>query len=180
VAERLWAGWRIAYLKGAGNEEGDGASCLFCDLAERPPSVETLVLEAYRHAILMLNAFPYTSGHLMVAPRAHGDSLLAASPEARGEIQAAVERARRALAAEYRPDGFNIGANLGRAAGAGIPGHLHWHVVPRWQGDTNFVPVLADTRVLPEALSETYARLLGALAGQPQEGLTVTARGHVA
>jgi ATP adenylyltransferase len=180
VVERLWAGWRIAYLRQAGEGGGDPPSCLFCDLAGLSPSAETLVLETYRHAILVLNAFPYTSGHMMVAPRVHGDSLLAGDAEARAEIPAALERARRALLAEYRPDGFNIGANLGRAAGAGIPGHLHWHLVPRWQGDTNFVPVVADTRVLPEALSDTYARLLGALAAQAEDGVTVVARGHVA
>lgn len=180
--ERLWAGWRMAYIR-----ESDRASrseveteCLFCGLAGRAPSAETLILETYEHCYLMLNAFPYTTGHAMVALRRHDDSLLGSGAEERAEVQAAVERARRALAAEYRPDGFNVGVNLGRPAGAGVPGHLHWHLVPRWQGDTNFMPALMETRVIPEALPDTYARLIGALGRLPEDGLRVAERGHAA
>ncbi len=180
MSERIWAGWRMAYIRqaAAGHPSG-GETCLFCRVAAVAASVETLVLEQYPHCLVMLNAFPYTSGHLMVAPRRHEESLMGGSPEERAEVLAAVERARRALAREYRPDGFNMGANLGRAAGAGVLGHLHWHVVPRWVGDTNFMPTLADARVLPEALTETYGRLLRALAEEPLEGLTLSERGHV-
>jgi ATP adenylyltransferase len=167
----------MAWLREAGAAPAGDASCLFCDLAREGASPETLVLETYATCFLMLNAFPYTSGHAMVAPYRHHDSLLGDAGE-RAEMQAALERVRRALILEYAPDGFNVGANLGRAAGAGIPGHVHWHIVPRWQGDTNFVPVVAATRVLPEALPDTYARVLGALAGVDPDGLTVTGRGH--
>ncbi len=151
--------------------------CLFCGLAGRSPSAENLVLETYGHAFLMLNAFPYTTGHAMVAMNAHQDSLLAGSAEERAEVMAALERVRRALTAEYHPEGFNVGVNLGRSAGAGVPGHLHWHLVPRWQGDTNFMPAVMDTRVIPEALSATYGRLVRALSREAAEGLEVKERG---
>jgi len=153
-------------------------ACLFCDLAGRGPSLDTLVLETYPRSFLMLNAFPYTTGHMMAVSLRHDDSLLGESLEERGEIMAAVERARRLLEAEYRPQGFNIGVNLGLPAGAGVPGHLHWHVVPRWTGDTNFMPALMETRVIPEALPDTYARLVAALPRVEAAGLTVTGRGH--
>jgi ATP adenylyltransferase len=158
---------------------GEGAAgCFLCRVAGEVPSAENLVLEIYEHALLLLNAFPYTSGHLMVSLRRHEESLLGDGPSVRAEIPAALERARRALAAEYRPDGFNMGLNLGAAAGAGVVGHLHWHVVPRWSGDTNFMPSVADTRVLPEALGETYHRLLCALSRLPEEGVRVVERGR--
>jgi ATP adenylyltransferase len=177
MTERLWAGWRMAYLRGASESAGGAGDCLFCSLAGQDPSSRTLVLERYRHAFLVLNAFPYTTGHLMVAPYRHAEDLLSESMEARAEILAALERARVALAREYGPDGFNLGANLGRAAGAGVIGHLHWHLVPRWLGDTNFMPAVAGVRVIPEALPDTYARLLAALANTVPEGVTVEGRG---
>lgn len=177
MTERLWAGWRMEYLRQSGAEDA-GGECLFCGLAGATPGVENLVLERYRYGLLMLNAFPYTGGHMMVAPYRHTDSLLGESAEERAEIQACVERARLALAEEYKPHGFNIGVNLGRSAGAGVVGHAHWHVVPRWTGDTNFMPVLAATRVIPEALTETYRRLAEALGRLPETGVTVQERGH--
>jgi ATP adenylyltransferase len=152
---------------------------LFCGLAKREPSSESLVLETYRHCFLVVNAFPYTSGHVMVAPYGHDDTLLGEGPEARAEILAAVGRARQALTDEYKAEGFNLGANLGRVAGAGVIGHLHWHLVPRWKGDTNFAPVVANTRVMPEALADTYARLLKALGNATTDGVTLTGRGRV-
>jgi ATP adenylyltransferase len=165
----------MTYLReGAG--KGDG--CLFCSVAEGPASVESLVLEKYAHCFLMMNAFPYTSGHVMVAPLAHHDSLLGSGPEERAEVGAALDRARRALLEAYAPHGFNLGVNLGRAAGAGVIGHVHWHLVPRWDGDTNFMPSLASTRVLPEALPATYDRLLAALAGETPRELVVKERGR--
>jgi ATP adenylyltransferase len=179
MSERLWAGWRMHYLRESNRRrEGDEPACLFCDLAGREPSVETLVLETYERSFLMLNAYPYTTGHMMAVSLRHDDSLLGESVEERAEVMAAVERARRLLVAEYRPQGLNIGLNLGLPAGAGVPGHLHWHVVPRWTGDTNFMPALMETRVIPEALPDTYARLLAALDAVQPEGLRVTGRGH--
>lgn len=176
MSDRLWAGWRMAYIREAAQDPA-AAACLFCGLAEVPPSASSLVLERYRYGFLVLNAFPYTTGHLMVAPYDHAESLLGQGSEARAEVQAALERARSALQVEYRPDGFNLGANLGRAAGAGVLGHLHWHLVPRWVGDTNFVPALAEVRVIPEALPDTYRRMLGALERIPAEGITILGRG---
>ena len=167
----------MAYIRGASQEESTADSCLFCGLAGQPASPRTLILEKYRHCFLVLNAFPYASGHVMVAPYRHHDSFLGDGVEERAEVQAALERARRALAREYRPDGFNAGVNLGRPAGAGVVGHIHWHLVPRWLGDTNFMPVAAETRVLPEALSDTYGRLMQALGQVPDEGLAVEERG---
>ena len=172
MSERLWAGWRMAYIQEA-KSAGGSTECLFCGLASQVASVQSLVLERYRHGFLMLNAFPYTTGHLMVAPYSHTESLLGDGADARAEIHAALERARRALVSEYRPDGFNLGANLGRAAGAGVLGHLHWHLVPRWVGDTNFVPALTSVRVLPEALPDTYQRLRAALERISPEELEI-------
>jgi ATP adenylyltransferase len=168
----------MAYIQG---DKGTGApdECLFCGLSKQDPSSGNLVLETYEHGFLVLNAFPYTSGHVMVAPYRHDDSLLGVGPEARAEILAAVERVRRALAREYKAEGFNVGVNLGRVAGAGVIGHLHWHLVPRWLGDTNFVPALAATRVMPEALPDTYARILRALETESTEGVTLKGRGRV-
>jgi ATP adenylyltransferase len=176
MSERLWAGWRMAYRRAAADDPGR-TECLFCGLGGETPSVENLVLERYRHGFLMLNAFPYTTGHLMIAPYRHAESLLGDGAEARAELQAALERARLALLAEYGPEGFNLGANLGRAAGAGVLGHLHWHLVPRWVGDTNFIPALTSVRVLPEALPDTYARLAGALARIAVDGVELRSGG---
>lgn len=177
MAERLWAGWRMEYLRQTG--EGKETACLFCGLAEQEPTSGNLVLERYERTFLVVNAFPYTSGHLMVAPFRHHDSLLGDGSEERSETLAALERARGALNRAFSPQGFNLGANLGRSAGAGVIGHVHWHVVPRWQGDTNFLPVLTETRVLPEALPETYRRLLEALSEVPESGIRVVRRGNV-
>lgn len=173
--DRLWAGWRMEYIRAAG-ETGGEPECLFCGLARQEPSEENYVLERYRHGFLVLNAFPYTSGHVMVAPYRHHDSLLGGGAEERAELLAALERVRHALTEEYEAQGFNIGVNLGRVAGAGVVGHLHWHMVPRWKGDTNFVPAVAEVRVMPEALPETYRRLKRALAGAPAEGVTFEER----
>lgn len=179
MVERLWAGWRMAYIRDAAGADAGKKSCLFCGLSGQSPFPQNLILEKYRHCFLVLNAFPYASGHVMVAPYAHHDSFLGEEPEERAEVQAALERARRALVVEYRPDGFNAGVNLERSAGAGVLGHIHWHLVPRWQGDTNFMPITAQTRVLPEALPDTYARLLRALKQVDETGLTVRERGSV-
>jgi ATP adenylyltransferase len=180
MSERLWAGWRMAYLRGAGVGANTPEDCLFCGLSAQEPSPRNLILERYRHAFLVLNAFPYTSGHLMVVPYRHAEDLLSENEAARGEILAGLDRARVALTREYGPQGFNVGANLGRAAGAGVVGHLHWHLVPRWVGDTNFAPVVAEVRVIPEALPETYARLVSALAQIAPQGVTLEGRGDVA
>jgi ATP adenylyltransferase len=151
----LWAPWRRRYVTG----EARGPSCVFCDAVAPGDDAGRLVLERLATAFVILNAFPYTSGHLMTVPNRH-----VASPEDLTEAEQAdvlrgLRAALAALRAAYRPDGFNLGANLGRAAGAGIEGHFHLHVVPRWSGDTNFMPVVGAVRVMPEGLEETYRRL---------------------
>jgi ATP adenylyltransferase len=156
AGHRLWAPWRYPYLRHAGRTSG----CIFCfaaldDAARRA----RLVLHVGRHAFVMLNAYPYNNGHVMVAPRRH-----LASPEMlkRGELTELNELVTRSIVLLRKglsPDGFNIGANLGRIAGAGFADHLHWHVVPRWAGDNNFMPVLASTRVLSQHLLDSYRRL---------------------
>ena len=149
----LWAPWRVE-LFSAPKAKG----CIFCTLPRSRDRRENLVLAATKTAVVMLNRYPYASGHLMVAPRRHVGDLGALS---RAEHAALGEELRRTVAIvreEFRPDGMNVGLNLGAAAGAGIADHLHWHVVPRWTGDTNFMPMLADVRVMPEHLLATYDR----------------------
>jgi ATP adenylyltransferase len=159
--ERLWAGWRNEYVTGVAQEDVDRRAdrCIFCALAADPDANRTQVLARGEHVFALLNAFPYNSGHLMVAPLRHEGNLEALTPEETGELMRVVVDATRALKAAYAPDGINVGMNLGRAAGAGIPGHLHVHVLPRWEADTNFMTTVAEARILPEALSVTHERL---------------------
>ena len=158
--ERLWAPWRMAYVSGASRSSG----CLFCIALAADNDRESLILCRRPRAFLTLNAFPYTPGHFMAVVNRHVGPLEEATAEELAEIMTLVQSAIRALRAVYRPDGFNVGVNQGRVAGAGVEDHLHIHVVPRWNGDTNFMPVLGDVRVLPESLAETYDRLRPLLA----------------
>lgn len=158
--DRLWAPWRIPYVGAADRTDG----CLFCDALASSDDRKALVLLRRPLAFLILNAFPYASGHLMAALTRHVGTIGEATPAELGEAMALVQAAMRALDRAYRPDGYNVGLNQGRVAGAGVEGHLHIHVVPRWSGDTNFMPVLGETRVLPESLEATYDRLSSALA----------------
>ena len=152
---RLWAPWRMAYVGAADTPSG----CIFCDALATTADRDRLVLYRGRQAYLILNAYPYTSGHLMAVLNRHVADLGAARVDELAEAMTLVRMATAALVAEYRPDGFNVGINLGSAAGAGIKDHLHVHVVPRWSGDSNFMAVVGDVRVLPEALEATYDRL---------------------
>jgi ATP adenylyltransferase len=145
----LWAPWRLEYIAQADEQPG----CIFCDADE-----EQLVAGG-DHALVLLNKFPYASGHLMVAPRRHVGDFGELTGDEALEIHRLATAGIGALAEEYGPQGYNLGWNLGRVAGAGIVDHVHLHVVPRWLGDTNFMPVLADIRVMPEALAETRRRL---------------------
>ena len=165
--ERLWAGWRMEYVAGTkkSKRRTGSARCLFCGVAAKRPAGKNLVLATTPLSIVMLNLYPYNVGHVMVAPRRHLRSPAGLSAEEAVELTAWLGRVVDALRREYRPHGFNLGANLGRVSGAGVPGHLHWHIVPRWNGDTNFMPVLGDTKVLPESLDRTYRRLRSALDG---------------
>jgi diadenosine tetraphosphate (Ap4A) HIT family hydrolase len=158
--ERLWAGWRTTYIDGVATQpapEGDH-ECLFERLSREPDDV-SLVLARNEHAFAVLNAYPYTSGHLMVAPLRHESTLAGLSREEAASVMELVQDANVAVLAAYSPDGINVGANIGRAAGAGVPGHVHVHVLPRWSGDTNFMTTIAEARVLPEPLTKSYQKL---------------------
>jgi ATP adenylyltransferase len=145
----------IAAAKELGEEDG----CIFCDLPATGDDGAVHILARADLAYVVLNTFPYNPGHVLVAPFRHeGDLEALEEPELR-DIDRLLQRSSTALREEMDPHGFNIGMNLGRVAGAGVPGHLHWHVVPRWNGDTNFMPVVGQTRVLPELLDETYRKL---------------------
>jgi len=155
VTEVLFTPWRLAYLAG---ETLPAGGCLFCDLARRGDE-EALVVHRARTAFVVLNRYPYTNGHVMVAPYAHHATLASLPPDERAELIEIAALCEAVLGEAYRPHGFNLGINLGKSAGAGVPGHLHLHVVPRWDGDTNFLSVLAGTRTVPEELPSTRARL---------------------
>jgi len=153
--QTLFTPWRQAYI----TQQRLDSDCFFCAAARRPDDPDGLVVATTRYHLVMLNLHPYSSGHLMVAPLAHVATPEASSPEAQGELWPLVLRARRVLAAAYAPQGFNLGMNLGQVAGAGVPDHYHFHVVPRWAGDTNFMTVLAEVRLVPEDLRQSRERL---------------------
>jgi ATP adenylyltransferase len=153
--ERLWTPWRSTYIKA----EKQKGRCVFCDAITGSDDQNNLVVRRGRHSFVILNRYPYTSGHVMIAPYAHVSRLNDAPPEAIDEIAAFACQSEAALEEAYRPDGINLGMNLGRAGGAGIAEHIHMHVLPRWIGDANFMTSVADTRVIPESLEETYSKL---------------------
>jgi ATP adenylyltransferase len=160
----LWAPWRMEFIRA---EKPKG--CIFCEFPAAPPSEDRANLLVHRsaHAFTCLNRYPYNSGHLMVIPRAHVSDLGALSAEAHADLQDELRRALAVVKKVYAPEGMNVGMNLGKAAGAGIADHLHWHVVPRWVGDNNFMPVMADQRVVVEALDEAWGRLSAGFAATP-------------
>jgi ATP adenylyltransferase len=158
--ERLWAGWRSEYVEHAATGPG---GCVFCRLlASDEPGESTYIVRRNGPCAVVLNAYPYTTGHLMVMPVRHVGELEELDDAEAAGVWSEVADAVRALKAAYSPDGLNVGANLGRSAGAGVPGHFHMHCVPRWNGDTNFMTTLAETRMLPEALPATYAKVSAA------------------
>lgn len=153
----LFTPWRFAYLtspKGAPNP-----ACIFCTAAASGTSLETLTLCRLDNALVMLNRYPYTNGHLMVAPIAHESRLFESTDQSLKALIRLTAEAQRILSEVYRPDGFNVGMNFGQVAGAGIADHYHLHIVPRWSGDVNFMTVTAETRLVPEDLEATFARL---------------------
>jgi len=153
--EHLWAPWRLAYVQEAGTAEG----CVFCLESAGALGASSLVVHRSERTLVLLNKFPYSSGHLMVAPVRHTPSLGDLDPDEAAELHTLTVKAIDTLGSVYGPDGYNVGLNLGSAAGGSISAHLHQHVVPRWSGDTNFMPALADVKVLPEHLEATRARL---------------------
>jgi ATP adenylyltransferase len=162
--EHLWAGWRTAFVSGAAGQAAGGGCVFDAIIGSGLSDAEAHIL--WRHpnglVIALLNAYPYTSGHLMIMPTRHIGDLESLTLEESGAIWEGVSAAVRAIKTSYRPDGLNVGANLGRAAGAGVPGHFHVHVLPRWNGDTNFMTTVADARVLPETLSSSAEKLRSA------------------
>ena len=158
MTKQLWAPWRLEYIKSADEEEG----CVFCRAAAPGDDEELLVVHRGEEAFVLLNKYPYSSGHLMVAPVRHVGEYETLSPGEVAEIHRLTVDALAALRTAYAPHGHNVGWNLGRVAGAGVLDHVHQHVVPRWGGDTNFMPVLADVKVLPEHLGDTRRALVAA------------------
>lgn len=153
--KHLWAPWRMTYI-----QEGiDDSECLFCTLLDLEDGSENLILHRGKHAFVLLNRFPYTNGHTMVVPYLHRASLEELDQDILSEMIQFTQLALRVLRGAYQTDGFNIGANIGEAAGAGVKEHVHLHIVPRWHGDTNFMATTAETRVLPEDLEVTFQKL---------------------
>jgi len=153
--ERLWSPWRLNYVTGAASD--NTPSCIFCNTSE--PGRDDLIVYRGGACYVILNLYPYNNGHLMVVPHRHLPSLQATTAQERDELMRLTRLSEMALTEAYAPHGVNVGINLGRAAGAGVVDHLHIHLVPRWTGDTNFMSAVADTRVLPETLPQTRARL---------------------
>jgi ATP adenylyltransferase len=153
--EHLWSPWRMAYIQSSKNEE----SCVFCTALSETNGERNLIVIRGQRAFVILNRYPYTSGHLMIVPFAHKPSLEGVDAETRAEMMELAVQATSVLGEVYQAQGFNLGINIGEAAGAGITEHVHLHVVPRWFGDTNFMSTLGGTRVLPETLEESYQRI---------------------
>jgi ATP adenylyltransferase len=158
--DHLWTPWRYRYV----STFAEAVGCLFCRVSAETDDRKNHILLRAKLNFVMLNRYPYSSGHLMIAPYAHVATLEESDPLALQEMMSLAQRAETVLRSVYRPDGLNLGMNVGRSAGAGIPGHLHLHVLPRWSGDTSFMTTVADTRVLPEDLETTYERLSAAFA----------------
>lgn len=155
--KQLWAPWRLAYVK---NDQGvPQDACFLCRYRDQADDAANFVVARGRVTLTVLNRFPYNNGHLLVAPAAHKASLSDLDDAEHVECMQEVTRMIGLLQRVIRPDGFNVGLNLGKVAGAGLPGHLHWHIVPRWNGDTNFLPVLADVKVIPQSLQALYELL---------------------
>ena len=182
--DRMYAPWRLAYVKGAAQEVIEAPSgCIFCDyVLPRGQAVSTtsdpsrrvfdrrrLVVTVRERAFVVLNKFPYGNGHVMIVPRRHGEHLDDLDEASFTDTQALLRETLAALRDVYRPDGLNIGMNVGAAAGAGIAAHCHWHVLPRWKGDVNFLPVFADVKVLNEALDDTWSRLAARLRAPDED-----------
>ena len=156
----LWSPWRYNYVSTASGQQD---TCLFCRVASEANDAQNFVVLRAERCFVLLNRYPYTTGHLMIAPYAHVAMLGEAEAATLEEMMRIAQRAESALRAVYRPSGLNLGFNLGEAAGAGIAGHLHMHALPRWAGDTSFITTIGETRVLPEALETTYEKLKAAL-----------------
>ncbi|MGH9414610.1 MAG: HIT domain-containing protein [Terriglobales bacterium] len=165
--DHLFSPWRYQYIR---EPRVGSAGCVLCHELSQGDDAASLVVFRARYCAIVLNRFPYTTGHIMILPFAHCATLAACGVATRAEMFELAARAEIVLQTEYQPQGLNVGLNLGEAAGAGIAGHIHLHVVPRWRGDANFMTIVSETRVLPEALADTYARLHRAFALSPTPG----------
>ena len=154
----LWTPWRYRYIAQAGKHD----SCIFCDAAAGDDATSFIILRGRKNYVI-LNRFPYTTGHVMIVPYAHLAELRECDAETLGEMMSLAQRVQLALESVYHPEGYNLGMNLGRCAGAGVQGHIHLHVLPRWSGDANFMTTVSETRLEPEELATTYEKLRGAL-----------------
>lgn len=154
--KQLWAPWRLAYVANTDPKPTRHSDCFLCDYRQSSADRQNLVLFRSTHAFVVLNRFPYNNGHLLIAPLAHKADLRDLTAEESADCQRLLEKMISIQEAVMHPDGFNVGLNLGRVAGAGLPGHMHWHIVPRWNGDSNFMPVIADTKVIPQSLDALY------------------------
>jgi ATP adenylyltransferase len=157
MSERLWAPWRFDYVTTADSKKTEG--CIFVELPKLDNDRDNLILYRGESAFVMLNAYPYSSGHLMVAPYKHTADLNELTDDELLDIQRLIARCIGWITAAYGPQGFNVGVNIGEAGGAGIPSHLHWHIVPRWTGDTNFMTTVSGVRVIPQSLESAYDKL---------------------
>jgi ATP adenylyltransferase len=157
--DHLWTPWRYAYVTTAGT----APSCIFCELPKLGNDEHARIVHRAKHCYVVLNAYPYTAGHVMVVPFAHLNELQKLPTDAANEMMALSQRMEGVLRHLYIPDGINLGMNVGRAAGAGVAGHIHMHVLPRWVADANFMSTVAETRILPETLEITYQRIKGAM-----------------
>jgi ATP adenylyltransferase len=157
---RIWAPWRLAYVKDASKDVEEG--CVFCAKPAEDDDEASLIVHRGERCFVILNLYPYTNGHLMVAPYEHLARIQDLPAETVTEMMALAQRAMSRLEEVYEPHGYNVGFNQGRVAGAGVEHHIHLHVVPRWAGDTNFMPVIADTKVMPQTLEQSYEALKGA------------------
>lgn len=153
--KQLWAPWRMTYIDEGVKEPG----CIFCNKDREPDARAALVVGRTAHSLVMLNKYPYNNGHLLVAPKRHESQLGNLPADEHGDLSETLRRSVEIIRQVYKPGGINLGMNLGKCAGAGIEDHLHWHIVPRWEGDTNFMPVIGETRVMPQHLLECYERL---------------------
>ena len=156
----LWTPWRYAYV----STTEKTSACVFCDAVQAGDDLKALIVHRAQHCFVILNAYPYTPGHVMIVPYVHLDELRKLPADAANEMMELSQRMESALRELYHPDGINLGMNIGKAAGAGIAGHIHMHVLPRWVADANFLSVVGETRVLPEMLEETWQRMRKALA----------------
>ena len=153
--KQLWAPWRMAYI----NDDAKDAGCIFCTLYRQDDQRSALVLAQTSHSVVIMNKYPYNNGHLLLAPKRHENNPDKLPSEEFIDLNEALRRSIEIVRSAFHPGGINLGMNLGKCAGAGIEDHLHWHIVPRWEGDANFMPVIAETRVMPQHLLDSYDRL---------------------